>query len=238
MTCSATLMTPSDGATGELRRDRRMLSLAAAAGSVDAASYLRLGHAFPANMTGNTVLLAIAIARGGGDADVVRAAIALGGFSLGVVLGTLVTTARSSAGGTRVALWIHAGLLAAILGVWALTGAHPAAVREALLGGAGVAMGMQAAVVRGADTAGVAATYVTGTVTHALARQTIRLTGATAETSAARHARRLAELDWLAYGLGALGGALLAVHAPAESFALPTLLAALAAGRSPMTAAR
>jgi uncharacterized membrane protein YoaK (UPF0700 family) len=221
-------MTEAGGASGEIRRDRRMLSLAAAAGGVDAATYLGLGHAFPANMTGNTVLLVISVAHGG-DADLLRAAIALAGFSAGVVGGTIVITVVPGPSGSRVALRLHAVMLAAILAVWALLGAHPAAVREALLGGAGVAMGLQAAVVRVADTAGVAATYVTGTLTHALARQTTRLIGSTSETASASHARRLAELDWLAYGLGALCGGLLAVHAPAESFALPALLAAVAA---------
>src|SRR5947209_4569301 len=47
-------------------RSLLLLALAFSAGGVDAAVYLGLGHAFPANMTGNTVLIAIAVARGGG----------------------------------------------------------------------------------------------------------------------------------------------------------------------------
>lgn len=45
-------------------RDLGLLGLALAAGGVDAATYLGLGRAFPANMTGNTVLLGVAVARG------------------------------------------------------------------------------------------------------------------------------------------------------------------------------
>ena len=67
----------------------RLLALAFAAGSVDAISYLGLGRAFPANMTGTTVLLAIAVARGG-NTHVLRAAICLIGVSLGVLAGGLM----------------------------------------------------------------------------------------------------------------------------------------------------
>jgi uncharacterized membrane protein YoaK (UPF0700 family) len=46
-------------------RDSRLLALTWAAGSVDAISYLGLGHVFTAMMTGNTVLLGLALAQGG-----------------------------------------------------------------------------------------------------------------------------------------------------------------------------
>lgn len=42
-------------------RDALLLMLAIAAGSADGWSYFGLGHAFVANMTGNTVLLGIAV---------------------------------------------------------------------------------------------------------------------------------------------------------------------------------
>ena len=41
-----------------------LLVLTLAAGSVDAISYLGLGHVFTAMMTGNTVLLGLALAQG------------------------------------------------------------------------------------------------------------------------------------------------------------------------------
>ena len=44
-----------------VERDVRLLILAASAGSADGWSYFGLGHAFVANMTGNTVLLGLAV---------------------------------------------------------------------------------------------------------------------------------------------------------------------------------
>jgi len=42
-------------------RNVLLLLLACVAGSVDAVSYVGLGHVFTANMTGNTVLLGLAL---------------------------------------------------------------------------------------------------------------------------------------------------------------------------------
>jgi hypothetical protein len=47
-----------------LSRDAMLLALTCVAGLVDALSYLELGHVFTAMMTGNTVLLAMAIGQG------------------------------------------------------------------------------------------------------------------------------------------------------------------------------
>ena len=46
----------------ELRLTGALLFLTAATGLIDGASYLALGHVFTANMTGNVVFLAFAIA--------------------------------------------------------------------------------------------------------------------------------------------------------------------------------
>ena len=59
-----------------------MLALAFAAGYIDAISYLGLSRVFTANMTGNTVLLGIALAQLDGDAAA-RSGLALAGFLAG-----------------------------------------------------------------------------------------------------------------------------------------------------------
>ncbi|MGN6697263.1 MAG: YoaK family protein, partial [Thermomicrobiales bacterium] len=64
-------------------RDTLLLLLAGAAGSLDAISYLGLGHVFTANMTGNTVLLGVALAQRDMPAAL-RNAVALVGFGVGV----------------------------------------------------------------------------------------------------------------------------------------------------------
>ena len=50
-----------------VERDVRLLMLAASAGSADGWSYFGFGHAFVANMTGNTVLLGLAVFQPHGD---------------------------------------------------------------------------------------------------------------------------------------------------------------------------
>src|SRR5438132_6591472 len=81
----------------DLGRDSMLLMLTWAAGAVDAVSYLGLGRVFTAMMTGNTVLLALAISQGEMMA-VVRSALALAGFSAGAVIGALMVTRRDERG--------------------------------------------------------------------------------------------------------------------------------------------
>ncbi len=60
-------------------RDAMLLLLTLAAGCVDAISYLGLGHVFTAMMTGNTVLLGLALGQGH-ILDALRSIRALLGF--------------------------------------------------------------------------------------------------------------------------------------------------------------
>jgi uncharacterized membrane protein YoaK (UPF0700 family) len=71
--------------------DRRLLvgallGLTAVTGLIDAVSYLRLGHVFVANMTGNVVFLGFAVQPGSG-LSAPASAVAIGGFLVGAVLG-------------------------------------------------------------------------------------------------------------------------------------------------------
>lgn len=72
-----------------LGRDALLLPLTWAAGGTDAISYLALGHVFTAMMTGNTVLLALALGQGEIGA-VLRSLLALGGFMLRATVGALI----------------------------------------------------------------------------------------------------------------------------------------------------
>src|SRR6202051_2298384 len=58
----------------------------AIAGLIDAMSYLALGHVFTANMTGNVVFLAFAIA-GVPELSIARSSCALGAFLVGALVG-------------------------------------------------------------------------------------------------------------------------------------------------------
>ncbi|MER6506938.1 YoaK family protein [Nonomuraea sp. NPDC001636] len=172
-----------------------MLALALAAGAVDALSFLALGQVFTANMTGNIVLLGLAL--GTGDAShVIRSGIALAAFCLGLAIGfTLLggTTpagrapprerepAEGPAGGPvggpagvpigvpvrpLVVLVAELALLLVVAAGWAARVLpHPA-----LIAASGTAMGLQSAVTRWAGGPGLSTTYVTGTLTSLAGR--------------------------------------------------------------------
>jgi len=63
-----------------------LLALTVVTGIVDAFSYLALGHVFVANMTGNVVFLAFALA-GAGGFSLAASLAALGAFSVGALVG-------------------------------------------------------------------------------------------------------------------------------------------------------
>jgi hypothetical protein len=70
-------------------RNTMLVMLSLAAGCVDAVGYLGLGQIFVANMTGNTVLLGLALGQAKGQAAL-RAMVGLAGFVVGVASGAAV----------------------------------------------------------------------------------------------------------------------------------------------------
>ncbi len=111
-------------ATGETwGRDAMLTSLSLAVGCVDAVGYLGLGQAFVANMTGNTVLLGLAIGQADGR-DVLQAGSALRGFVLGVAAGAaIVERGPERAAWTpavTAALGLEFAMLAAFAAGWLL----------------------------------------------------------------------------------------------------------------------
>jgi uncharacterized membrane protein YoaK (UPF0700 family) len=213
--------------TVQRRKSSILLALAVAAGIVDAATYLGLGRVFTANMTGNTVLLGVALARGTG-ADAARAATALGGFCLGAAGGVAVV--GLAPGWPRRAAPVFAlesVALAALLGLWAAIGAQ--SVRYWLIAISGIAMGAQSAAVRSSDVRGVNTTYMTSTLLNAVARMVLRARG----TREPHDGPGLPGAAWITYGAGALLGAFAekAWHAGAVagSLAIVFVVAAMSA---------
>jgi hypothetical protein len=80
-----------------MSRETMLLLLTGAAGSVDAISYLGLGHDFTAMMTGNTALLGLALGQGHILAAW-RSILALLGFAAGVASGATVVHRDSRQG--------------------------------------------------------------------------------------------------------------------------------------------
>ncbi|MEU5862302.1 YoaK family protein [Nonomuraea sp. NPDC047529] len=151
-----------------------MLALALAAGAVDALSFLALGQVFTANMTGNIVLLGLAI--GTGDTShVIRSGLALATFCLGLTAGFTLLGRTPSAGRDPPAavparplavLLAELALLVLVAAGWA---AH-VLPRPALIAASGTAMGLQSAVTRWAGGPGLSTTYLTGTLTSLAGR--------------------------------------------------------------------
>jgi uncharacterized membrane protein YoaK (UPF0700 family) len=90
---AATLRPPRDSADGPL--PPLLLILTVVTGLVDATSYLKLGHVFVANMTGNVVFLGFGLA-GAGGISVWASLTALGSFLIGGVVAGRIAARWSS----------------------------------------------------------------------------------------------------------------------------------------------
>ena len=173
-----------------------LLVLTGAAGLVDAMSYLELGHVFTAMMTGNTVLLALAIGQGEVMAAL-RSTLALAAFSVGAAGGAVILLRGRARGEWPPIVTATLALEGVVLGVF----------------------GGVAAAVRHLGVPGVASTYITGTLTSLMAELVSWLVPRGASPSgqsangwptgsASRHLRLLAAV-FLVYGAGALVGTVL-----------------------------
>ena len=229
----------------ERARLATLVILAGIGGYVDAVSYLGFGRVFTAAMTGNTVLLALAVAEQDWSAAL-RSAVALAGFVGGVALGQLVVGRFEAR--THWPQAVGAGLsfelvLLAMLAVgWWLAGASPSgAAGHLLIALSALAMGAQSATARKLDVGAVSTTYVTGTLTS--------LTAGTIEwLRATRRARRQAQQNpketlqavtahgpvlpavaWGVYAAGALAGGLVVMLASVAAFPLAALAVAVLA---------
>jgi uncharacterized membrane protein YoaK (UPF0700 family) len=152
-----------------VERDVRLLMLAASAGSADAWSYFGLGHAFVANMTGNTVILGLAVFQDHGD--MLHPAIALGCYATGAMLGSLLTgSVRPGTVWSRAISWtlmLEALLLLAAEAGWIAIHLHMnhSPSLELLLATLALAIGMQSGAMVQLKIPGIVTTYITGTWT-------------------------------------------------------------------------
>ena len=206
-------------------RNGLLLLLACSAGAIDAISYLGLGRVFTANMTGNTVLLGLALVQPAYQ-EALRASLALIGFLGGGVLGAWVVEDGSASGlwprTVTVALAMESVLLVVFAVGWLYTGKEAATfvARSPLIVLSALAMGVQSAAARRLEVSGITTTYITGTVTT-LAAWLIRWLGgggATASTlpqagmtdaGTPRQARRAVGLLAAVWGIY-IGGAMAA----------------------------
>jgi uncharacterized membrane protein YoaK (UPF0700 family) len=183
-----------------------MVVLTLLTGLVDAVSYLKLGHVFVANMTGNVVFLGFALA-GAGGLSATASLVALASFLLGAFAGGWLGSRHAAHRGRllRAATIVQAALIMVALIVALLAGEPLAeAVRYTLIVVLALAMGVQnAAALR------LAVPELTTTVL------TRTLTGLASEAAAvggvAAHAGRRG-VAVVAMLIGALAGGLLTLH--------------------------
>jgi uncharacterized membrane protein YoaK (UPF0700 family) len=179
------------------------LALTFVTGVVDAASYLRLGHVFVANMTGNIVFLGFGLA-GATGISVWASLTALGSFLVAGVIGgrVAVFSGDDRPRHLRLALGGETLLIAVAVVVAAVTGNQPStAARYTLIALLAAALGLQNAAARKLAVTDLTTTVLTLTLTGIASDSTL------AGGAGAKVGRR--GLSVAAMLLGALVGGLL-----------------------------
>ena len=205
-----------------------LVTLTLLTGVVDAASYLKLGHVFVANMTGNVVFVGFAIA-GAPGLSVASSLIALAAFVVGARTGGMIGARLAAHRGhvVRGAGSVQAMLVAAALAIALFAGAVPGqGARYAITATLAIAMGIQNAAAQRLAVPELTTTVLTRTLTGLAG-------GGGASASAVTQIRRA--LSVAAMLLGALFGALLALKvsiAAALGLALALSLATVVAAHT------
>jgi len=145
------------------------VTLAFVAGCVDAICFARVFDVFPANQSGNAVLLGIAIGNGRAG-DVWRPAVAIVGFGLGVAVAIVLGSRVQGRHRPELLLGLEI-LLIVPTAVVLLDHAHPAAELSGVASGlllvaTTCAMGLQTEVIGRVAGIAVATTYQTGAITR------------------------------------------------------------------------
>lgn len=188
-----------------------MLVLTFTTGIVDAVGYLGLDRVFTGNMTGNVVILGMAVV-GAEDLPVLGPVLALVGFMAGAALGGRVL--KRAAGkwtGLTTMLFLGVGLVClGLASVLFVVGDHPdPAVGLPVTTLLGAAMGLQAATARFVAVKDVTTVVVTSTITGLAADSTLGSGRARAEGGGS--GRRFLAVVLILAG-AATGAALLTIH--------------------------
>jgi uncharacterized membrane protein YoaK (UPF0700 family) len=212
-----------------------VLMLTWVAGSVDAVSYFGLGHVFTANMTGNTVLLGLALGHG----EVVAAArsfVALLGYMAGAAAGTVIVSAQGdSQRSVRQAILAEGIVLLLFTLAWNIAGlgGHQK-ILTLLIALSALAMGIQSVAVRKLNLPGIVTTYITGTITSLVSglagrarRQLLSTEGAARNAGNWEGRLKLQAAVFVIYGLSAAASGIVQSRWPAAVSFSPLIAVAL-----------
>jgi uncharacterized membrane protein YoaK (UPF0700 family) len=231
------------------RWDLMIFLLAVTGGSVDAV-VMRAFDALPGPQSGNTVLLAVALAHGQVPLATTRFA-AFVGYLLGGAIGQVMLVRHraswpwpSAVGTIQIVELMFLGM---VFAGWWLIGAHAAdAAKDILVAISAMAMGIQSAVVLDLPGEKPTTTYITGMLTTFITRlvQWLHLIETAPKSLDREHEISLATLSlarpwiygltWLFYLAGAIAGALLfsSIHENALLLPLVLLATVIALGRN------
>jgi uncharacterized membrane protein YoaK (UPF0700 family) len=190
-----------------------ILLLCAVAGSIDAVAYLRCGQIFVANMTGNTVLLAISLLQGELGKAALRGGL-VAAFFAGVVVARLLARPAGSRVTKRQRIFVLGiELIALAMLAWRNAGTHATVLLPLLA----AILGTQNGAFRYIGGIQLNTTFVTGD---------LELLGeAIVDAGNSLSRARFFLLSWLGYVSGGLLGALSALRLPHHGFLLPMVLA-------------
>ena len=149
-------------------RNTLLFILAMTSGSADGWSYMGLGHAFVANMTGNTVLLGISIFLE--HHDLLHPLISLMCYVTGVAFGSFLTrdVKEGSLWSKSISsvLLVESLILLAVAVAWLSKSAILSpSLKNLVLGSVATAIGLQSSAMLALKVPGIVTTYITGTWT-------------------------------------------------------------------------
>ncbi len=204
-------MTPKSSIHPEAARDGATLGLALlsfAAGSMDAIAFLALGGVFTSAMSGNTIVLGLAIGQGQ-IGTALRAVTAILGYLAGVAIAAF--TLKESGRGSGWTLSLEALFLAAFACLWLSSGGPVGtSIVYSLILLSAVAMGLQGGIGRAIGAPGIMTVIFTSTYTSIVSTIVERATAGQRPYMTATTARQLAALA--AYLGGAVIAAIAATH--------------------------
>jgi uncharacterized membrane protein YoaK (UPF0700 family) len=168
----ATAAPPSPAAlTAQARtRDALTIALTLVTGATDAIAFTRLGSVFTSVMTGNMVLLGMAVGRGELSA-LEHTGLALASFIIGTVAGAhLAGSPRADdpvwPRPLSLALGFELAIFVAVAIGWWVSSSRPTGVMQgAELAASALALGIQSSAVLRLNVSGLSTTYLTGTLT-------------------------------------------------------------------------